>query len=184
MKKWVCSVCGYVHEGDTPPEFCPVCKVPAEKFVEQAGEMTWAAEHVVGVGKVFGADVPEEVQKEIIEGLIDALQLNLPVFCFPGNSELFYFLRLPACSSILRGIRCGPDPMEQPKLTLTNGTHPLYSSVPVCATDRNFYELHCARHEVLGWPLFLLESSSLDAHEHRNRKQDICCRRRALCFYH
>ncbi len=69
MKKWVCSVCGYVHEGDTPPEFCPVCKVPASKFVEQAGEMTWAAEHVVGVGKVFGADVPAEVQEEIIKGL-------------------------------------------------------------------------------------------------------------------
>ena len=32
MKKWVCSVCGYVHEGDTPPEKCPVCKQPAEKF--------------------------------------------------------------------------------------------------------------------------------------------------------
>ena len=69
MKKWVCSVCGYVHEGDTPPEFCPVCKVPASKFVEQSGEMSWAAEHVVGVGKVFGADVPAEVQEEIISGL-------------------------------------------------------------------------------------------------------------------
>ena len=69
MKKWVCSVCGYVHEGDTPPEFCPICKVPASKFIEQAGEMTWAAEHVVGVGKVFGADVPAEVQEEIIKGL-------------------------------------------------------------------------------------------------------------------
>lgn len=34
-KKYVCSVCGYVHEGDTPPEICPVCKVPAEKFIEQ-----------------------------------------------------------------------------------------------------------------------------------------------------
>ena len=69
MKKWVCSVCGYVHEGDTPPEFCPICKVPASKFVEQAGEMSWAAEHVVGVGKVFGADVPADVQEEIIKGL-------------------------------------------------------------------------------------------------------------------
>ena len=32
MKKWVCTVCGYVHEGETAPEFCPVCKVPASKF--------------------------------------------------------------------------------------------------------------------------------------------------------
>ena len=32
MKKWVCTVCGYIHEGDTPPAQCPVCKQPAEKF--------------------------------------------------------------------------------------------------------------------------------------------------------
>ena len=55
--KWVCSVCGYVHEGDEPPEKCPVCKVPAEKFTRQSGERTWAAEHVVGVAQ--GA--PEEI---------------------------------------------------------------------------------------------------------------------------
>ena len=69
MKKWVCSICGYVFEGEAAPEFCPVCKAPADKFVEQSGEMSWAAEHVVGVGKSFGADVPEEVQQEIIAGL-------------------------------------------------------------------------------------------------------------------
>ena len=69
MKKWVCSVCGYVHEGDAAPEKCPICKAPADKFVLQAGEMTWAAEHVVGVGKAFGEDVPEDVKNEIISGL-------------------------------------------------------------------------------------------------------------------
>ncbi len=69
MKKFVCSVCGYVYEGDAAPEKCPQCGVPASKFVEQKGEMSWAAEHVVGVGKAFGADVPAEVQTEIIEGL-------------------------------------------------------------------------------------------------------------------
>ena len=51
MAKWVCSVCGYVHGGDTPPEKCPVCKVPAEKFIKQEEEMTWAAEHVLGVAQ-------------------------------------------------------------------------------------------------------------------------------------
>lgn len=61
MKKFVCPVCGYVHIGDTPPEFCPQCKVPGEKFKVQEGEVTWAAEHVVGVAK--GAD------PRIIEGL-------------------------------------------------------------------------------------------------------------------
>jgi len=69
MKKYVCPVCGYVHEGDSAPEFCPQCKVPGSKFTVQAGEKTWAAEHVVGVGKQFGENVPAEVQEEIIAGL-------------------------------------------------------------------------------------------------------------------
>ncbi|MDR1299912.1 MAG: NADH peroxidase [Oscillospiraceae bacterium] len=57
MKKYVCAVCGYVHEGDAPPEICPVCKAPASKFIEQAGEMTWASEHVVGVAKGAPDDI-------------------------------------------------------------------------------------------------------------------------------
>lgn len=57
MKKWVCTVCGYVHEGETAPEFCPVCKVPASKFEEQCGEMTWAAEHVLGVAQGSSEDI-------------------------------------------------------------------------------------------------------------------------------
>ena len=69
MKKWVCPVCGYVHEGDVPPAECPVCHVAGEKFTLQAEEKTWAAEHVVGVGKVFGDNVPEEVRQQIIDGL-------------------------------------------------------------------------------------------------------------------
>ena len=69
MKKWVCPVCGYVHEGDVPPAECPVCHVSGDKFLLQSEEKSWAAEHVVGVGKVFGDDVPEEVRKEIIDGL-------------------------------------------------------------------------------------------------------------------
>ena len=35
MKKWVCQVCGYVFEGENPPEKCPQCGVPASKFTEQ-----------------------------------------------------------------------------------------------------------------------------------------------------
>ena len=57
MKKFVCSVCGYVCEGDAAPEFCPVCKAPASKFIEQSDEMTWAAEHVVGVAKGAPEDI-------------------------------------------------------------------------------------------------------------------------------
>ena len=61
MKKWVCQVCGYVYEGEAAPEYCPQCKAPASKFVEMKGEMTWAAEHFVGVAK----DVPEDIKEDL-----------------------------------------------------------------------------------------------------------------------
>ena len=57
MKKFVCTVCGYVHEGEAAPANCPVCKVPAEKFNEQKGEREWAAEHVVGVAQGVREDI-------------------------------------------------------------------------------------------------------------------------------
>jgi rubrerythrin len=57
MKKFVCTVCGYVYEGESAPEKCPVCGVPAEKFKEQSGEMSWAAEHEVGVAKGVSEDI-------------------------------------------------------------------------------------------------------------------------------
>ena len=55
--KFICSVCGYVHEGDAAPERCPQCKVPAEKFTVQTGEREWAAEHVVGVASGVSEDI-------------------------------------------------------------------------------------------------------------------------------
>ena len=61
MKKFVCTVCGYVHEGDAPPAQCPICKAPAEKFTEQTGDLVFADEHRIGVAK--------DVDPRIIEGL-------------------------------------------------------------------------------------------------------------------
>ena len=62
MKKFVCSVCGYVHEGDSAPEKCPQCGVPAEKFNEAVTEnVVWADEHRLGVAQ--GLD------EEIVAGL-------------------------------------------------------------------------------------------------------------------
>ena len=61
MKKYVCSVCGYVHEGDSAPAKCPQCKAPASKFTEQAADKTWAAEHVVGVAN----GVPEDILADL-----------------------------------------------------------------------------------------------------------------------
>jgi len=59
MKKWVCSICGYVHEGDEAPEKCPQCKAPASKFIEQKAEASWACDHVVGIAKGVDARVLE-----------------------------------------------------------------------------------------------------------------------------
>jgi len=61
MKKYVCLVCGYVYEGEEAPAECPICHAPASKFQEQAGEMNWATEHVVGIAK--------GVDQRIIDGL-------------------------------------------------------------------------------------------------------------------
>ena len=57
MAKWVCNVCGYVYEGDAAPEVCPVCKAPASKFTKQDENLTWAAEHVVGVAQGVSEDI-------------------------------------------------------------------------------------------------------------------------------
>ena len=69
MAKYVCTICGYVHEGDAAPDFCPQCKAPASKFTKQGGDMTWAAEHVVGVAQ----GVPQEI--------IDGLRMNFQGEC-------------------------------------------------------------------------------------------------------
>ena len=61
MKKWVCTVCGYIYEGDAPPTKCTVCNVGPEKFEELKGELKWADEHRIGIGQ--GLD------DEILEGL-------------------------------------------------------------------------------------------------------------------
>ena len=61
MKKFVCTVCGYVYEGEAAPAECPVCHVGADKFKEMAAEMSWACEHEVGIAK--------GVDEKVIEGL-------------------------------------------------------------------------------------------------------------------
>ncbi len=62
--KFVCPVCGYVHEGDNPPEKCPVCNLPGDKFkVMDEGKMSWACEHVIGVG------AKDKIDERVYEGL-------------------------------------------------------------------------------------------------------------------
>ena len=61
MKKFVCSVCGYVYEGEQAPEFCPQCKAPREKFIEKKEGASFACEHEVGVA--------QGIDKEVYDGL-------------------------------------------------------------------------------------------------------------------
>ena len=73
MKKWICSVCGYVYEGENPPAECPVCHVDSSKFTEQVGEMKLAAEHEYGIyaKTVKNNDsISEEDKKYIFEQLM------------------------------------------------------------------------------------------------------------------
>ena len=59
-KKFVCTVCGYIHEGSEPPAQCPQCKAPASKFKELVEtELTFVTEHVIGIAK----DVDPEIKK-------------------------------------------------------------------------------------------------------------------------
>ena len=68
MKKFVCTVCGYVHEGTDAPERCPQCRAPKEKFmvkekfvIKEEGAREWADVHRIGV--------PRDLDRDMLEGL-------------------------------------------------------------------------------------------------------------------
>lgn len=64
MAKYVCSVCGYVFEGDAAPEFCPVCKAPASKFNLVTDDASFATVHIVGEG------AKDKVEADVYENLV------------------------------------------------------------------------------------------------------------------
>ena len=106
MKKYVCTVCGYIAEGSIP-EQCPVCKAPASAFVEKTGN-TYVTEHVVGIGKAEG--VPQEI--------VDGLRANFEGEC----SEVGMYLAMARVAE-----REGyPEIAEASSATLTRKpiTHP------------------------------------------------------------
>ena len=112
------------------------------------------------------------------------ITLSSPVFYFSANRELFCFLQLPVCSSILPGNRCEPDPTEQPKWMPASSKRLLCSSGLACAADQNYDGLRYAATGVPGWPSSPLGSSFLDVPGHRNHRQDTCCRHKASYSYH
>ena len=85
MKKYVCTVCGYIAEGEIPAQ-CPVCKAPASAFVEKKGN-AYVTEHVVGIGKAEG--VPQEI--------VDGLRANFEGEC---SAVSYTHLTLPTIYSV------------------------------------------------------------------------------------
>jgi rubrerythrin len=61
MKRFVCTVCGYIHEGEQPPEICPICKADSSKFNEIKDDLVWADEHRIGIA----ADVDSEIISDL-----------------------------------------------------------------------------------------------------------------------
>lgn len=62
-KKFICVVCGYVHEGAEAPEKCPVCGAPKSKFKEldTEAELTFVTEHEIGVAKGTGEEMIKDL---------------------------------------------------------------------------------------------------------------------------
>ena len=65
MKKFVCTICGYVFEGDAAPEACPICKAPASKFKEVKGDEGYATVHEVGIGG------KGKIEDDVYQGLVE-----------------------------------------------------------------------------------------------------------------
>jgi rubrerythrin len=60
MKKFVCTICGYIHEGENAPVACPQCSAPAAKFTEKSAAcMNWADEHRIGIAAGVDAQIVE-----------------------------------------------------------------------------------------------------------------------------
>ncbi len=64
MARFICSVCGYVFEGASPPEKCPQCQAPASKFRKQEeGARAWADQHVIGVAEGCDSEIWEGLKR-------------------------------------------------------------------------------------------------------------------------
>ncbi len=62
MSKFVCSVCGYIYEGENPPEKCPICNAPSDKFNKMEGALQWADEHRIGVATDVANDILDDLR--------------------------------------------------------------------------------------------------------------------------
>ena len=95
MKRFICSVCGYVHDGDSAPERCPMCKVPSEKFNEVTeGKLEFVQEHVIGVAKGCDDEMIKDLNAHFIGectevGMYLAMRRQADRECYPEVAEAF-----------------------------------------------------------------------------------------------
>ena len=67
MTKYICTICGYVHEGESAPDACPQCKAPQSKFKKmQPDAMTLADEHRIGVAEGVDSEIVESLRHEFM----------------------------------------------------------------------------------------------------------------------
>lgn len=62
MSKYVCIICGYIHEGQEAPNICPICNADKSKFKEMSSEYSWADEHRVGISEGVDDQILEDLR--------------------------------------------------------------------------------------------------------------------------
>ncbi len=80
MAKYVCPVCGYVHEGEEPPAECPVCHVSGDQFRKVEGELSLAAEHEYGLYAATVKNNPE-ISSDDKKFIFEQLKANFDGEC-------------------------------------------------------------------------------------------------------
>lgn len=99
MAKFVCTVCGYIYEGEQAPAECPICHAGADKFKKVEGELTLAAEHEFGVYAETVKNNPE-ISDEDKKYIYEQLKANFEGEC----SEVGMYPLLGSCSTSQRAI--------------------------------------------------------------------------------
>ncbi len=142
MKRFVCTVCGYIYEGDSAPDICPVCKQPGEKFREETavksdGRGTGASSSTLDYDKSFyrndsSCRYMEEIHQMAVTGksLSSAMGTKMPL---PSWDDI-----------LLLGAQLNPAPLDEGEHVNTmtvigrNSKKPMVLKSPVYISHMSF----------------------------------------------
>ena len=161
-KKFICTVCGYIHEGDAAPEKCPLCGAPASKFVEyneDSDEQKFAAEHVIGIAKGIDAEVLEglkaHAQGECAEvGMYLAMARQADREGYPEIAEAFKRYAYEEAGHASRFIEMIGETVWDTKTNLEArivaeaGACADKNRIALLAKKLNYYAIHDSVHEM------------------------------------